>query len=164
MYRIIGADGKEYGPITEQQLLHWFREGRVNRETRVRSEGGTEWGLLGNLPMFAAAATPPLPRAIQPLYVVQHKRTHGFAITGMVTGILSLPACFCCSGMPLNLLGLIFSLLALSQIKNQPETFEGKGMATAGLICSITSLVLGIAIFVLGLALNLAEIRKDLSP
>jgi len=162
MYKIIGADGKEYGPIDEQQLLKWFHEGRANKETRVLTEGGTEWEMLGDLPLFAAVAAPAMPRVIQPVFAIERKRTHGFAITGLVLGILSLPGSICCSGLPLNLLGLIFSLIALSQIKNQPETFEGKGMAIAGMICSIISLLLGIVFFLFGLALNLAQIGQDL--
>ena len=43
MYRIIGADGREYGPITADQLRQWIREGRINAYSKIRQEGATEW-------------------------------------------------------------------------------------------------------------------------
>lgn len=55
MYKIIGADGKEYGPITAEQLGHWIAEGRANGQTRVQAEGTTDWRLLSELPEFAEA-------------------------------------------------------------------------------------------------------------
>jgi hypothetical protein len=39
MYKIIGADGKEYGPITADQLRAWIVEGRANAQTKVLMEG-----------------------------------------------------------------------------------------------------------------------------
>ena len=53
MYKIIGADGKEYGPVTAEQLHRWISEGRANAQTQVQSEGSTEWKSLGILPEFA---------------------------------------------------------------------------------------------------------------
>ena len=58
-YRIIGADNKEYGPISTDQMRQWIAEGRVNLQTRVLPEGATEWKTVGELPEFAAPATPP---------------------------------------------------------------------------------------------------------
>ena len=65
MYRIIGTDGKEYGPVTLEQLRQWIAEGRVNAQTRVQLDGAAEWKTLGSLPELAdlfnvpAAGTPP---------------------------------------------------------------------------------------------------------
>src|SRR5262249_30832222 len=64
MYKIIGADQKEYGPVSVEQLRQWIAEGRVNAQTLVRPEGETEWKPLSAFPDFAdtpgvAAATGP---------------------------------------------------------------------------------------------------------
>src|SRR5437879_4819201 len=62
MYKITGADGKEYGPVTTEQLRQWIAEGRVNAQTRILAEGATEWRTLSELPEFAGAiptAPPP---------------------------------------------------------------------------------------------------------
>jgi hypothetical protein len=62
MYKIIGADGNEYGPISADQLRQWIAEGRANAQTKVQPEGSTEWKTLGTLAEFAdvfAGTTPP---------------------------------------------------------------------------------------------------------
>ncbi len=53
MYKIIGADQKEYGPITLEQMQQWIREGRVNAQTLVWSETGGNWKPLSTFPEFA---------------------------------------------------------------------------------------------------------------
>lgn len=66
MYRIIGADGKEYGPVSAAQLRQWIAEGRANSQTSVQRDGVSEWVPLGSLPEFGdafAAAVPPPPIA-----------------------------------------------------------------------------------------------------
>ena len=67
MYKIIGADGHEYGPVNATQLRQWMAEGRANSQTRVQPEGGSEWVPLGSLTEFADAfgsAVPPPPIAM----------------------------------------------------------------------------------------------------
>src|SRR5215831_9960433 len=65
MYRIIGADDREYGPVTAEQLRQWIAEGRANAQTRVFVEGATEWKPLGSLPEFFSTPPPlPLPHAV----------------------------------------------------------------------------------------------------
>jgi len=53
-YKIIGADGREYGPISSEQLRQWIAQGRANAHTKVLSEGSTDWKLLSELPEFSA--------------------------------------------------------------------------------------------------------------
>jgi hypothetical protein len=55
MYKIIGADQKEYGPVSSDQIRQWIRENRVNGNTQVCSEGAQEWQPLSALPEFAEA-------------------------------------------------------------------------------------------------------------
>lgn len=62
MFNIIGADGKQYGPISADQLRQWIREGRANGQSQVQSADGGSWAPLGSLPEFATAlATPAAP-------------------------------------------------------------------------------------------------------
>lgn len=160
MYKIIGADGKEYGPVSLEQLRQWLSEGRVNQETRVLPEGGADWKKLGELPEFTAAPTTPQPlrpagfQSITPA----SRRMNGFAITGLILGILSLVMCFCCAGIPFNVLGIIFSAVALNQIKNRPDEFSGKGIALAGLICAILGLILGITILTVSMFMESGQL------
>jgi hypothetical protein len=74
MYKIIGADGREYGPVTAEQLSQWIREGRANAQTKAQSEGSAEWKSLGEFAEFADAlraaaagpAVPPVAGAVDP--------------------------------------------------------------------------------------------------
>ena len=53
MYKIIGGDQKEYGPVSADDLRRWITEGRANARTQVLAEGTTEWKPLSALPEFA---------------------------------------------------------------------------------------------------------------
>ncbi len=53
MYRIIGGDQKEYGPVSADDLRRWVAEGRLNAQSLVRAEGGSEWKPLSACPEFA---------------------------------------------------------------------------------------------------------------
>jgi uncharacterized membrane protein len=53
MYKIIGADGKEYGPVNTELLRQWIAEGRLNAQSRVQPEGSPDWKTVGELPEFA---------------------------------------------------------------------------------------------------------------
>ncbi|MBI2838212.1 MAG: DUF4339 domain-containing protein [Acidobacteria bacterium] len=70
MYRIIGSDGKEYGPITAEVLMQWIEQGRINARTMARKEDSGEWLPLSSFPelsgMLASSAVrvplaPPVP-------------------------------------------------------------------------------------------------------
>jgi hypothetical protein len=56
MYKIRGADGKEYGPASVEQMRQWLAENRINASTLVQVEGTTTWVPLSALPEFAAEA------------------------------------------------------------------------------------------------------------
>jgi TM2 domain-containing membrane protein YozV len=59
MYRIIGGDGREYGPASAEQVRDWVRQGRANAQTRIRAEAGGEWRTLAELEEFRAVLEPP---------------------------------------------------------------------------------------------------------
>ena len=158
MYRIIGADGREYGPVSADQLRQWIAENRANATTRVLAEGATEWKPLGSLPEFSPLFAGPTPQAVTPAVfpsaTVSVAKVNGFAVAGMVMGILSLPACCCCYGLPFNLLGLAFSIIGLVQIKSEPQRYRGQGMAITGLVLCILSFLLTILLIILGAGAN----------
>jgi hypothetical protein len=64
MYKIIGADGKEYGPVSLDQLRQWISEGRLNQQSKVLPEGNTEWKTVAEVPELAGIV--PTPAAVQP--------------------------------------------------------------------------------------------------
>src|SRR5581483_613836 len=151
LYKIIGTDGKEYGPVTTDVLHQWIAQGRVNAQTRALSENATDWQLLGSLPEFAIYFAPSTPQQIQPLKQVGG--TNGCAIAGLICGILSLVFCWCCGGFPFNVAGLICSLIGFSQINRTQQ--EGRALAVTGIILSAISFL----IFLILLASGNAHVR-----
>lgn len=144
MYKIIGANGQQYGPVDGEQLRKWITQGRVERTTPVFVDGTHDWNFVGLLPEFAGCFPPP-PPTIAPLPTAagQLPRTNSYALAGMICGIFSIIPFCCCCGFPFSLLGLIFSLIGWSQINQSPQLYTGRGLAITGLACSVASLVLG---------------------
>ena len=160
---MIGADGREYGPISADQLRQWIGQGRANATTSVLPEGASEWKPLGSLPEFSllftssASAPAPAPTPITPVnvpaYAVQAPRTNGFAVAGLALGILSITAGLCCCvGLPFSISGLIFSLIALSQINSHPERYTGKTMAVIAIALCALSLLIAVGFLCLRIA------------
>jgi len=61
MYRIIGKDGQQYGPVTAEQLRGWIAENRANAQTLAHVEGAAEWKPLSSFAEFAGDLKPLLP-------------------------------------------------------------------------------------------------------
>jgi GYF domain 2 len=56
MYTIIGGDGKEYGPVTIEQIRAWIAGGRANLSTKVRAEGTDAWKSIADCPEITGSA------------------------------------------------------------------------------------------------------------
>src|SRR4051812_64890 len=110
MYKIVGADGKEYGPVTLEQIQKWIQEGRVNAQTRIQAASAMDWKPLAEIPelsamlpgrtMPAGTAAPTALPAMPPTGPSQ-----GLAITSLVLGILSLIGCTFLAGIPAVICG-----------------------------------------------------------
>src|SRR2546426_3311570 len=49
-YKIIGADGKEYGPVALSELQKWVGEGRITGATQVSRSDQQGWSTAASLP------------------------------------------------------------------------------------------------------------------
>lgn len=81
-------------------------------------------------------------------YVPEPEEGPGYAVAGMVCGILSIVCCICFSPyLPglLAIVGGVFSIIAL--VKHKP----GRGMAIAGLVCSIVGILIVIFLLICSL-------------
>lgn len=162
MYKIVGNDGKTYGPVSAEQIRGWIKQNRVENRTPVLPEGAAEWTVLGLLPEFAPEFSSPPPVIAAPVRAVAVPAgTNGFATVGFICGLLS---CICCCGCPFNLLGLVFSIIALVQINTQVQKQQGWGLALAGLILSAVSLVLGFGLGLLQLVQTPASVNWHIGP
>lgn len=61
MFTIIGGDGKEYGPVTAEQIRAWIRAGRSNYDTKAKALGTDEWRTVGDFLEFATPDGEPPP-------------------------------------------------------------------------------------------------------
>src|SRR5438445_3016204 len=66
MYKIIGADGRQYGPVATEELRRWMSEGRAGPHTMAQREGETEWKPLSAHSEFAADVKTPPPLLSSP--------------------------------------------------------------------------------------------------
>ncbi len=144
MYRLLGADKKEYGPLSADDVRRCIVERRAHRLTLVRAESDVGWKPLGDFSEFqadlAATAPPtpappigavpsPPPMMAPPPLLQTAPRNSGLAIASLVLGILG----FC--GIT-GLAGLILGIMALTQIRRSAGTVKGTGLAVAGIIVS----------------------------
>ena len=93
MYKIIGADEKEYGPVTADQIKQWLAEGRVNGQTRVWSDAAGAWKPLAEFPEFAGAlpaSAPPPPLTASPALSTATDLVNGPGIGLIATGALNI--------------------------------------------------------------------------
>lgn len=88
MYKIIGVDGREYGPVSADQLREWIRQGRVGLQTAVRPDTGGDWRPLASYPEFNfAAGAPPLP---PPACADRAAKKIAAGVCGIVIGALGI--------------------------------------------------------------------------
>lgn len=145
MYQIIGSDGRTYGPATAEQLREWIAEGRADAQTQVWTEGASQWRPLAEYAEFAPllAMRPPSLAAPGTACSAARPPSPLLATASLVMGLLSLTCGLCCCyGLPFNLLGIVFALVALAQMRHQPWPRAGRGQAIAGLVLSLLSLAL----------------------
>jgi hypothetical protein len=58
MYTIIGGDGREYGPVTADQVRSWITGGRANLQTRIKAAGSDAWKTVADFPELTGVAAP----------------------------------------------------------------------------------------------------------
>jgi prepilin-type processing-associated H-X9-DG protein len=110
-------------------LRHWIAEGRAHAQTKVKSEGATEWQTLASLPEFEPVVTEspevslPLPqRSVE-------VKTSGMAIASLVLGILGMCGITAVAG-------LILGIVSLVKINRSGGRLAGQGLAIAGICLS----------------------------
>lgn len=148
MYKIVGADRREYGPVTKEAVLEWIAQGRANAQTIARFEDGA-WKPLATFDEFKPAlstapgagaptasnptgsATPPFPGAaasttapplapIAPIASGTARGANNMAIAALVFSILGLLCCPCLGPT----LGIILGFISLGDIKQNPQRYS----------------------------------------
>src|SRR5215831_10715557 len=149
MYRIIGVDNQQYGPITVDQLRRWLAENRVNAQTMAQLEGTQEWKPLGSIAEFANEfkAPPPLagpqpaatttaskasskiPAGICGILLGSlgiHKFILGYTGAGLIMLLVTVLSCFILSPV-MHLIGLIEGIIYLTKSDEEFVRFYVEG-------------------------------------
>jgi TM2 domain-containing membrane protein YozV len=133
MYKIIGTDGRPYGPANVEEMRRWIAENRVNAQTPVQMEGSQEWKPLGSFAEFSSGlrAVPP-PIAPPPSAVASrasnkipagvcgillgslgiHKFILGYTGAGLVMLLVTILTCGI-AGAVTHIIGLIEGIIYL---------------------------------------------------
>jgi hypothetical protein len=157
MYKIIGTDGKEYGPIPADQLRQWIAESRVNAQTKVLPDGATGWKLLAEIPELAAAlpVTPPPAPVLPAGFASVADQVQGPAIGLIVTGVLNILL----SVARIILMATGFGLKALSSGGRSAEMDKllVGVVGTAGIVVGIIGAIVGIFVLYGGVKMQKQE-------
>lgn len=135
MYKIIGADGQQYGPISLEQLRVWIAEHRLRGDSPVQPEGASDWKPLNSFPELAAELKPPaFARPQPPPEIVArasnkipagicgillggfgvHKFILGYTGAGLIMLLVSVLTCFAAYPV-LYIIGLIEGIIYLTK-------------------------------------------------
>lgn len=116
MYKIIGADGKEYGPISAEVVKKWIAEGRANAQTKILLEGATEWVPVAQIPELYAAIPTIAPAA--PTYSTIASGGGGGTdlVAGPAIGLIVTAAL----GFLATIIGVAWNILGAGMGMNQP--------------------------------------------
>jgi len=134
MYKIIGADKAEYGPVSGEMIAEWIKQGRANGQTLARLEGQTDWKPISEFKEFAEALPlDPSTHPVLPTSPPGATKTSGLAIASLVLGVLG----WVTMGIT-SVVGLILGIFALVRISRSRGTLQGTGLALAGTIISGT--------------------------
>ena len=143
MFKLLGTDKKEYGPVSAEQIQAWIAQGRANARTQLQAVGSTEWKALAEFPEFAAALQQSGQGAVPPAGTTGSQpasappKTSRLAVTSLVLGCLGLLTCGITS-----LVGLVLGIIALVRINQSKGQLGGQGLALAGTIISAAFLLL----------------------
>jgi hypothetical protein len=99
MYKILGGDGREYGPVSVETLQQWIREGRANAQTQVQREGSVGWTALGLLSEFSQTlGTPGAPPAAPATLPTMASIPPGQQIPNYLVQAILVTLCCCLPG------------------------------------------------------------------
>ena len=134
MFKIIGADQKEYGPVSTAQIRQWITDGRLSATTKAQRATGGDWQPLSAFEEFADIFNPA-----------------GAAPAAEAAPTATAPSAF--AGAPIPTASREMALLSV----------KGPAMALMIISAiGIAVYVLAILIFLFGLGLNMSSLSPEM--
>jgi len=152
MYKIIGANQAEYGPVTADQIRQWIAEGRVNAQTMAQAAGDTSWKPISEFSEFAyalpgsAAAPPPgAPITPPPIGAAPSPGTFPMsdlgraqalsAVSGPAIGLMVVSGL----GILFSIFGMLSGILGFNNTAELDKLLSGQSPQTIQLIETMSS-------------------------
>lgn len=134
MYRVIGADQREYGPVSPDNVHAWIIQGRLTASSLVQAEGAG-WKPLSDFPEFGSALAQTAAGAGASISDRAPRQTqNGLALASLILGCASLVRF-----RPLAVVGLILGIVALGQTRSDPNKGQ-QSLAIAGIAVSAAAI------------------------
>jgi len=142
MYKIIGSDQKEYGPVSSEQIRQWIKEGRLNRQTPAQAAGSSEWTPLSLQAEFRKDFVEPDAPPVVPGPGPVASASSGSGINAvipyknmraLVAYYLAVFSLIPLVGVPLGLAAVVLGILGL-RFRRQNPTAGGAVHAWIGII------------------------------
>ena len=135
----VAVSGRQYGPVDEESLGLWVRQGRVTSDSYVWTEGMAQWLPLSAVPDLAGRVGLGKQPPMLPM------RAH----RGPLILVLGLVGMICCCTVPLGVVTGVIALVLGAQDLRAMERGQmdpqGRGMVIAGMIFGAISILLGLA-------------------
>jgi hypothetical protein len=160
VYKILGGDQKEYGPVTAQQMREWIAQRRANAQTMVQAESSGEWRPLSTFPEFASALNVPPVVPVPTAAVVVDDNPMSAVVPyknpkALIAYYLAIFSLIPCLGLPLGIAALCLGIAGLKVVKAHPNA-HGKVHAWIGVLlgglCGLANLGVIVAMMVAAIA------------
>ena len=153
------VSGQQYGPLSEDVLQKWAREGRIGAGDMVWTEGMEQWVPLQSVPELAAAADSrwrgPMPGQLS---ASPESTGRGMAVAGMILGIVGLSLfCALAAAVPCGILACVFGGMA---IKKYRVSGGNRRKAMAGIICGAIAIAVSILLQLVLLMVSFAPLFR----
>ncbi len=162
-YTIIGGDGAEYGPRTQEEVADWIATGRADHTTLARTGPEMDWQPLGQFPELAAClrGAGPVPQrvprpgkfqAVAMMTLLGGILSLGWTVVVAWTGLSTLlfVCCFIPSGLYSFIAGILITVQGARLLGDRPGPYLPRtaSAATLMIVCILAlnpfCLVLGI--------------------
>ena len=134
MYKVIGVDGKEYGPASADQVRQWISAGRANAQTRACFGGTTEWKVLASFSEFSFLFMGPPPIPASKFTLASISASPGSKVPNYLAPAILTTLCCC---LPLGIPAIVYSAQVSSKLQAGDIAGAAKSSASARIWCWI---------------------------
>ncbi|MSU35791.1 MAG: DUF4339 domain-containing protein [Pedosphaera sp.] len=138
MYKVKGADQKEYGPISAEQVRQWIAENRLNRFSLASDEASPGWKPLGQFPEFAEGVGMGASSTSPPANTIRGVPAEPGGVISSSPGSALPPSAMATPGVPDPNLGAYFAG------NREGAQRAVNGPAVAMIVCAVLGVIMAI--------------------